>query len=50
MAAKSAAFPEDRLNNRDRRSEDDRDTDSAKMNLFKLGDFVMLWSKLDPYL
>ena len=26
------------------------DTDSAKMNLFKLGDFVMLWSKLDPYL
>ena len=26
------------------------DTDSANMNLFELGDFVMLCSKLDPFL
>ena len=51
MGAKSAAYPEDSTD----LTETDavkmiEDTDSANMNLFELGDFVMLCSKLDPFL
>ena len=50
MGAKSAAYPEDRLTTETDAVKMIEDTDSAKMNLFELGDFVMLCSKLDPFL